>query len=452
MLPRMHRKPTVAVGSLTLLLLLSTALPASAFLLDARRVAMGGVTSPQPGRQALENPAYELVPAREWDWDGSFPIPLGLLTFFDHPEEFNPNDDAFDPVRLANVILNPPLHLELRDPTPLEGDIILDLGQEHLRVYWEDAHLFLPQEPLNFGGRLDRFSLGYGRPWGSTGKWRLSTAPYLDGNLVTELDDAFYGLLAEGDSLVPNASYELNGDLQAAAGISLKLLLARSYGDEGGTRVFLAMAPKLIGGLAMIEADMELTGSSSDSLYASSGLDVEQVSHTRVNESAGAGFALDLGLVLRRGPWDLGLGARDLAGSIAFSRTRLERQRLQSNVDDGGGESSDVITELLASGDAHSYSIKPFWTFNTAYAGESFILLAELRLRSWQETLHLGGEYDLGDWKLRGGLRRDARKTWQYSGGVGKKLGGLQVDLGLETHHRYIQDERGLALALGISL
>jgi hypothetical protein len=450
MLPRMHRNRTAVAGSLTLLLLLGAALPASALLLDARRVAMGGVSPPQPGRQALENPAYELVPAREWSWDGSFPIPLGLLTLFDHPEELDPNNDAFDPVRLANLVLNPPLHLELREPTPLEGDIILDLGQEHLRVYWEDAHLFLPEEPLNFGGRLDRFSLGYGRPLGKTGRWRLSTAPYLDGNLVTELDDAFYGLLAEGDSLLPNSSYQLGGELQAAAGLSFKLLLARSYGDEKGTRIFLAAAPKLIGGLAMIEADMELTGSSGDSLFASTGLDVEQVSYTRVNESAGAGFALDLGIVLRHGPWDLGLGARDLAGSIAFSETRLERQQLEAS--GGEGESSEVVTELLASGEAHSYRIKPFWTINSAYTGGSFIVLAELRLRPWQETLHLGGEYGLGAWKLRGGLRRDARKSWQYSGGVGRKLGGLQVDLGLETHHRYIQDERGLALALSISL
>ncbi len=450
MLPRENQKRMAVVSCLVLTLLLGTALPSSALLLDARRVAMGGVSPPQPSRLSSENPAYGLVPERSRNWDGSFPIPLGLLTFFDHPEELNPNDDAFDPVRLANLILNPPLHLELRKPTPLEGDIILDLGQEHLRVYWEDARLFLPKEPLNLGGRLDRFSLGLSRPIGETGKWRLSAAPYLDGNLITELDDAFYGLLVEGDSLLPNSSYQLDGELHAAAGLSFKLLLARAYGDEEGTSFFLAAAPKIIGGLAMIEADMELTGTSSDSLFASSGLSVEQLSHTRVNESAGAGFALDLGVVMRRGPWDLGLGVRDLIGSIAFSRTRLERQRLETSEGEGG--SSDIITEVVATGEAHTYRIEPFWTINTAYSHGPLMLLSELRLRPWQETLHFGGEYRFSTWTLRGGLRRDVRETWQLSGGAGTTLGGLQLDLALETHHRYIQDERGIALALSISL
>lgn len=449
MLPLGTPKRTLLAAALLALLLITYSIPASALLLDARRIAMGGVLAPEPGRLVVENPAYSVVPGRNLPWEGAIPLPLGLITLLDSPQELNPNDPAFDPIRLANVVVNPPLHLELIRPTPLNGDITIDLGQEHMRVYWEDAHLFLPKEPLNLGGRLERFSLGYGRPLGETGRWRLSAAPYLDGAAVTELDDAFYGLLAEGDSLMPDSRYELTGDLNGAAGVSVKALFARSFGDGDGPRFFLAAAPKLIGGIGMIVADINVSAASGDSLFASEGMDVEQVTHTRVNESLGTGFALDLGVVMRHGSWDLGVGVRDLAGGIAFSRTRLERQRL---VEGGEGEDSDVVTELLAEGESYTYSLDPFWTFNAGYTDGPLLLLGEVRLRPWQQTLHLGGEYRLSKWAFRGGLRRDAREAWQVSMGVGRLIGGVTLDLALETHNRYIQDERGLALGLSISL
>lgn len=444
---RLGTRNRTMLGVLLLALLYLQSAPAAAMLLDARRMAMGGVSPPRPGRLSGENPAYAIVPERDSRWGNAIPLPFGLFTLLDHPEEFNPNDDAFDPVRLGNLILNPPIHLELREPTPMDGDIVLDLGQEHLRVYWEDAHLILPQDPLNMGGRLERFSLGYGRPLGERGRWRLQVAPYLDADLETALDDAFYGLLAEGDSLKPNSEYTQDGELAALGGFSCKLLLARSTDAGEGGQLFLAAAPKIISGIGMIEGDLELTASSGDSLFSAEAMDVEQVSHTRVSESMGLGFALDLGLVYRRGSWDLGVGVRDLAGSVAFGDTKLERQRLES--EDG---SSDMITEVLAEGESHSYTLKPFWTFNTGYSHGALLLLGELRLRPWQETLHLGGEYRFSKLALRGGLRRDARERWQFSAGTGIRLAGVNLDLALESHNRYLQDERGLALGMSISL
>lgn len=434
---------TLALG------LLLAAGAADAVVLDARRMAMGGVSAPGPGSLDRANPAYPLAAPRAVGWKRSYPLPLGLLTLFDHPEELDPDDENFDPVRLANLVVNPPLHLELRQPEPLDGDIVLDLGQEHLRVYWEDAHLFLPREPLDLGGRLERFALGYGRPLGERGRWRLQVAPYLDGLAETELDDAFYGLLAEGDSLKPNSRYALRGEAAGAAGLAFKLQLGRSFGDPAATELFVAAGPKLIAGLAMVETDLELVAQSADSLYASESLDVKQVSHARWSESAGAGLGLDLGVLLRRGPWDLGLGVRDLGTSIRFGNTRLERQSLEESDD---GQESDIETVVLAEGEAHSYRLDPYWTLNAGYAEGPLLLLGELRLRPWRDTLHLGAEYRLRNWALRGGLRKAGGADWQFAVGTGRRLGGVQLDLALETHDRFIQDGRGLALGMSISL
>ena len=423
---------------------------AQALLMDARRMAMGGVHAPGPGHLVADNPAYAAVPARPSDWGGSIPLPLGLFTLFHDTQELNPDDDAFDPVRLANLISNPPLHLELRKPDPLDGDVTIDVGQEHLRVYWEDAHLILPQDPVDTGTRLDQYSVGLGGPVGETGRWRLQVNPYLDLRLETALDDAFYGLLAGGDSLKPSSRYAMDGDMAAAGGLAWKLLWARRVNREAAPRdVYIGVAPKLLTGFGMAVGDIDVAVLTGDSLFASETLDVEQLSHLRSGAGFAPGVALDLGVLLRQGPWDLGVGVRDIAGSMRFGDTTLEQQELVT--DDVTGD-SETVTTTLAEGESYTYHLDALWTFSAAYAEGPMLLLGEWRVRPWANSLHLGGEYRVGDRALRAGTSRDARSQWQFSTGVGRQLGGVSLDLALETHSRYIQDERGLALGFSLSL
>ena len=111
-----------------------------------------------------------------------------------------------------------------------------------------------------------------------------------------------------------------------------------------------------------------------------------------------------------------------------------------------------AVTTTLAEGESYTYHLDALWTFSAAYAEGPMLLLGEWRVRPWANSLHLGGEYRVGDWALRAGTSRDARSQWQFSTGVGRQLGGVSLDLALETHSRYIQDERGLALGFSLSL
>ncbi len=437
-----------------LLLIVLVAGQGLALDLDARRMATGGAVPPLASRLGGENPAYSVVPDRYPDGGFNIPLPLGLPTLVDVLSHMDPESEDFDPVAVINLMANPPFHMELTEPSPLDGDILIDLGLDHFRLFWEDAALFLPQEPLDFGLRMERFSLGLGQTIDERWRWRAQVAPFVDGAARAELDDALYGVLAEGDSVLGNSRYGLNAELDLAGGVAWKLLLAGLVNPYGDTEIYLAVAPKVITGFGMLSSDLALSAETGDTLFASEDFAVDQVSYERYTDgfALGHGFALDAGLVLRRGPWDFGVGVRDLAGSITFASTTLERRRLVDPAEEGRDVEGELVSEILESGVSHTYRFTPFWTLNAAYSRETWLLMGELRLRPWRNTLHLGSEYYLGRLTLRGGLRKDFRDRWQVSGGLGVRTGPLELNIALETHNRYIQDERGVALGLGLTI
>lgn len=443
-----HR-PMAAALLVALALLGLGAAAAGAICLDARRMAMGGASPPRPDNLCADNPAYTVVPDRGGEGGWVLPIPLGLLDLAGNTSKLDPDDDDFDPLYIANLLANPPLHLELKDPDPLDGDLTLDLGQDHLRLYWEDADLLIPEEPLDFGSRWERLGISVGGRFRDRLAWRVQATPYLDGRVETTFDDALYGVLAEGDSLKPNSRYGLDGEGRAAVAISWKFLLAGQLPSARETEVYVAAAPKLLTAFGMADAQVELVAVTGDTLFSSDSLDVEPEVLTRYTDGVamGYGFGLDLGVAVRHGPWDLGVGVRDIGASIHFSETKLERQYLEEDGDDG-----DMVTEVLEEGAEHDYELDAIWTLNAAYSSEDWFVAGDLRFRPWGNELHLGGEYRLGPWALRAGTYRDRRDEWQFSGGGGYSFRRLSVDLALETHKRYFQDERGLALGLSLRL
>src|SRR2546426_6849851 len=112
------------VGLGLVALVLGYAAPASAqwLVTDARRVGMGGLTLGRSGSLVRYNPAYRAVPAgadRRGQPKVTIPIPLGLIQFFhDHPNitkdpAFNPDSAGFNPILVANTLLNLPIYYEV---------------------------------------------------------------------------------------------------------------------------------------------------------------------------------------------------------------------------------------------------------------------------------------------------------------------------------------------------
>jgi hypothetical protein len=423
-----------------------------AITIDAREMAMAGTRLPRSAALRGNNPAYFVVPERHAEQGRLVPIPLGLIAALADLPEFDPDAEDFDLIEVVNLIANPPWNLELREPDPLDGDITIDLSEQNLRIYWEDASVLLDDEPVDIALRLDRFGGGYGRPHGADWRWRVQVTPYIDGSARAEIDDALYGVLALGDTLKANSTYGLAMEVDVAAGLSSRFLIAGRVSSESETELYVAVGPKLIAGFAMVDSDADFTGTTGPTSIASDSLDLSFAGDLRYTDdfAPGYGFGLDLGLALRRGPWDLGAGVRDLAGAIRFPRTTLERQYMEDSPSGTGGGTSDVIKETVEEDVAHTYFIKPYWTFNAAHFRDRWVMLCELKLRPRRNSFHLGGEYRLDSWALRGGAQRDAEERWQFSGGCGYRFDSFEVNVALESHNRFIQDGRGLALGLSL--
>src|ERR687887_924876 len=121
---------TSGVGIGLVALVVGWAAPAAGqgLTFDARRVGMGGLVLGRSSSLVRYNAAYRAVPG-EADRRGrprlTIPIPLGIIQFLhDHPHlstdpAFNPDSAGFNPILVANTLLNLPLYLEVKKaPTP----------------------------------------------------------------------------------------------------------------------------------------------------------------------------------------------------------------------------------------------------------------------------------------------------------------------------------------------
>ena len=443
--------------ALLLALLAFGASLAHAFSLDARRMAMGGAAPPRSDRLQADNPAYTIVPERFDSRGFQIPIPLGLIQLMSDPPVFDTEDEEFDPIKLLNLVANFPWHLDLKEPADLNGDVYIELSADSLIIFWEDAVLFVPEKPFDLGFRWDRWSIPLLRGSREDLRWRLSVNPYADASARAELDDNLYGLLAEGLPLKANSSYGTDMDALAMAGLAWQLLFAKRIGLDAGRSIYLAAAPKLITGFAMSDYDARFLTTTGSTDIASETLDLEFESFSRTSDGFDVAYGLswDLGVALRSGPLDLGFGVRDLAGKVKFKKTSLVHGVLEevADPDNPGSTTSEVVKTKLEEGVEHEYEIEPYYTVNASFDWRGWLFLGETKIRPHRSSLHLGAERWFGAFAIRGGAQQDAESSWQYSGGAGFLLdSGFEINVGLETHDRYIQDESGIALGLSINI
>jgi hypothetical protein len=239
-------------------------------------------------------------------------------------------------------------------------------------------------------------------------------------------------------------------------GLAWKLLFAKRIGLDSGRSLYLAAAPKLITGFAMASYN-GLFGIKTEAGDISETLDTtfEQTSQYSDGFSTGYGLAWDLGIALRAGPLDLGIGVRDLGGKVTFKNTKIDFGQLTEVDDpDNPGETiSDVVNETLFRDVEYEYEIDEYYTINASFDWRGWLFLGETKIRPHRESLHLGAERWIGTFAVRGGMQQDSEANWQYSAGCGMLLdSGFEINVALETHDRYLQDEQGIALGLSLNL
>ena len=151
------------VGCWVVVLLVGAAVPARAqFSFDARRIGMGGVSLTRDGNLRRYNPAYRAVP----DHGGggraklTIPIPLGVLQAVKDSAAFNVHKSYFNAVELANLILNPPLYLEVRKAPAPSTDVTFTVGRNALVVDLGNARQLVPTDQIGIGSSSRFLDIG----------------------------------------------------------------------------------------------------------------------------------------------------------------------------------------------------------------------------------------------------------------------------------------------------
>lgn len=424
-------------------LLIVSAGPAIAFTTDARRVAMGGVHLPGGREMSTANVAYQTMPSRRDGRGASIPVPLGLLQLATDFPTLDPEEPDFSAVRLANLALNPPFFMEMSEPSPLEGDIAISIARNSFAVYFEDAQRLLPQEPLDGGGVYARPLVGLGVMGART---YLAPVALLEGRVA--FDDAFYGVLAHGQPLLPNSTYEMTADGQTLGGLAFNAgYSAGGWGHDNGDGLYAGAYAKYLMGFAFARAESRFGLASGDTIFGDSDpLDVDYDATTRYAPfgRVGNGVGFDTGVAYRTRHLDVGVGIRDLGSRIRWGSTDVEHSYFDEATD-------QEVTETLPSS-PYTVRLPTTTTFNVAWSGTRTVLAADVTTNRWATEFHAGAERRVGPLALRSGVLTDSKSRVQYAWGLGLGLGAVWLDLGFQTHHRSITGERGLTFGTSLAL
>ncbi len=441
----MHR-PSAFLWSLALLAL---ALPgvARGQALDARRMGMGGVVLGSGGTGA--NVAYDAVPApRSRDEGRSLALPLGLIQLLADPPELDPDDPDFNAFELANLLYNPPWHLQLVKPDAPSGDVTISVAKNSLAVDLAELHELFPEEGTQFGGVA-----GSGGFSVAVGRFSLGIAPLIHDQNKLTLNDALQGALARGEPFVPNTDYVMNdaGRGQAAvglqAGYAQRLLGA---GDDpraaGGWGIYAGARAKALRGLAYGDVTGDVGFTTPDTLFGSSSvvLDYHALMRTAGPGDGGLGYGLDLGAVWVAGGTELGVGVNNVATRLPWKTLVREAYR-----DTATG---NYVMAELARDQRFTSTVPATVTLNVAQRMGPWLLAADAVQGVLRWSGHAGAETWFGNLAVRGGLTYDQNRMVQYSLGGGLRLGRVGLDAALATNSRNLTRERGLELGLGLTV
>ncbi len=390
------------------------------------------------------NVAYQSMPARRIGGGFVVPIPLGLAQLAADFPTLDPEDPNFSVTRLANTALNPPFFLELGSPSELDGDISVFVARNEFSINFEDAQELLPQTPLDVGSVWSP-PMAALRVQGL----RAYTGPllFLEGEL--QFDDAFHGVLSEGEPLLPNSTYRVNAGGESAAGMTMAFGLSSpvTRGVRGDGLYAGAYMKYMLGfGMAMGETRFAMT--TSDTIFGSGNpLDVGYEAEYRYANfgNIGNGIGFDAGIGYRVGALDFGFGLRDIGSRIYWGNTTLERATLNE-------ATNEVETVVVEEGADWTQKLPTQATLNAAWTGHRTMLAGDITTSRFGTELHLGAERITGPVALRTGLRTDGDVRVQYAAGVGFGFSRVWLDFGLETHNRSFTGERGYTLGTSLSL
>jgi hypothetical protein len=436
---------------LAAMLVTSSGLHAQNYSWDARSVGMGGATGVGQG-----NLAADFVPSdREYT---AIVIPLGLTQVFSDLDVFNPNNVAFDPLRVLDYAGNP-FHYSFNRPSSDSNlDFLKNLVDSGLSRDLNDYRGFSPPEHLVAGGVMApnwgyTFKLYRGADESFQGIY-VGAGPYITLNTDLRFDPQLLAIFESATPVVvpANTTFLMTNVASQRSAVALtggyraKLPFASSASERDG--VYMSANFSYLIGLRQDSADVRLEIATDSSGLVTLTPGQVPMTVTDLSSGSGRGFTTDVGLVVVRNGWEVGVGANGLANRIDWRDHDYKQYTLSSlttgldfNTTTLPAPTGTVRTELPVEYLSHLGYSWGRWSTRTAWSYG----VQKLAARA-------GAEYRLGVIDLRGGVRY-ALQSWTPTGGFGfnftRRLG---LDVGFFGNNVNLEQNRNISVAISLRI
>ncbi len=452
-------RTTVVSSALAALFLAAAPLAGQGFFTNAQRAGMGGVSLRVDASLSRYNVAYRAVPPRtiQGGAKASIPIPFGLIQFFkDHPignltndPLFHPDSARFNPVELLNLILSPPLFIQVKEPPTPTNDVTFGIGKDLLQVDLGKAQTLIPAEPfgLAWSSRPITVEPDFHGVQVGVAMWLHNEVELqLGDSLLALLKDAhparhqtLYNVLGNGlaeGGLAPSVGYSGrvygNEDRSMYAGVGVHYYLGAAYGSSTGSGGFTT-GDTIFAGANPVRPDLRAT-----------------TSYSKWGNSLGHGVGVDAGVAWVAGPIVFGVGVNDIGATITWPDTRIDYQRYDTTT--VSGSARGWVTDSTKMHVETKTKLPVSYLANVIYSLGSSTVGAEVLNNGRGATVHVGAEQRFGPIAVRGGIARDQRKKVEFGFGGGVRFGPFGFDLGFWTRSNALADQRAISMATSLAI
>jgi len=433
-------------GAVGLLVALAAPARAQWFGWDARSTGMGGIVLHRNGGLESFNVAYRSVPRREGVQGAklTLPIPLGILQALKDSVAFNFDSSYFNPIALANYILNPPVFYQLKQPPRPNNDAYLFIGKDSLVVDLGATKEIIPTDEVKVAGVNRLLNLGAG----FAGGFHAGVTLWEHHKLGFTLNDSLQSFLF-GNPARNNTLYAVNGNEIAQMGIapgvsfSHKLASVGTGGLYGGAGVNYYLG--FVHGVAVGFAGLRTT----DTIFKADSALVRTDFATEYNKfgtGLGHGIGVDFGLAWVTDKVEIGLGINDVSTTLTWPESRVGHFVYDTTNNDFREVNETTVKDRTT-------KVPTTYLLNAAFeVGTNTTAGAEVRNAGFGSVIRIGVEHRIGPLALRGGLNRDLRKILQFAAGTGLRFGPFSLDVAVASNSNSLSTSRGWILASSFSV
>ena len=436
---------------LALVFCLSSVAPALAqnWSFDARSIALGSVSGKDnlASRMVDEQRRYR-----------SIVIPLGLFQVLRDFDQFKPESDNFDLVRVIEYSASP-LHYQFgRDQESANArNLFTDIRRATVSRDLSDYRGYkLANQPVaeglaspTWGGTI-RFSGEKGGPFQGI---YVGAGPYLSMRTLATIDQRVVDILASDTALrYSNTNYPIGSNVEGQVAMAITGGYRGRFAVAGGSSerdgVYVATDFNYLHGFRYEKANVALRlDTDAAGMLTINPFLPSPLSIVRTSADAGHGYAIDAGVAAVINGFEVGFGVNGIGNRIDWENVEQTSYALGNLylggdfVETGPFPANDLRVEL-----PKDYHV------NAGYHADLWSVMSEYAHGFQGNSVRGGAEYRAGVIELRGGGVY-SRELWNPTGGVGLNFSPrVGLDVAMFTTAANAARERRPAVAVSLRI